>query len=233
MCAAPGGKSAHLASLVRNQATIISCDKSRKKVLAARELFIKFGATCITPLALDATKCVDPDCNMSIQQLLDLAATEGDSNLKKIKKFPQESFDRILLDPPCSALGLRPKLFIECASLHELQKHATYQQKFAKNAAKLLRVGGTMSYSTCTINPEENEAMVRYILDEYPSLKSIPIGSDIGLPGLEGAGLTEEVRHNVRRFEPHGDCDTMGFFIALFRKVESHQPTTKLSQSGT
>lgn len=58
MCAAPGGKSAHLASLVRNQATILACDKSRKKILAAMELFQTLGATCITPLALDTTKCL-------------------------------------------------------------------------------------------------------------------------------------------------------------------------------
>lgn len=61
MCAAPGGKSGHLASLTINRATILSCDKSRKKILAAKELFQRLGASCITPLVLDATKCVDSD----------------------------------------------------------------------------------------------------------------------------------------------------------------------------
>jgi hypothetical protein len=59
MCSAPGGKSSHLASLVRNQATIVSCDKGRKKMVAARELFKRLGATCIVPLALDSTDCVE------------------------------------------------------------------------------------------------------------------------------------------------------------------------------
>jgi hypothetical protein len=59
MCCAPGGKSLHLASLVRNQATIVSCDKSRKKMVAAKDLFRRCGATCITPLALDSTNCVE------------------------------------------------------------------------------------------------------------------------------------------------------------------------------
>ena len=63
MCAAPGGKSAHLASLVQNRATIVACDKSRKKVLAAKELFVGLGVTCITPLVLDTTKCVDDGDN--------------------------------------------------------------------------------------------------------------------------------------------------------------------------
>jgi hypothetical protein len=59
MCAAPGGKSTHLASLVRNQATIVSCDRSRKKVVSVRELVDRVGATCITSLALDTTDCVE------------------------------------------------------------------------------------------------------------------------------------------------------------------------------
>ena len=57
MCSAPGGKTSHLASLVRNKVIIVACDKSKKKITAAKELFLRMGATCITPLALDATNC--------------------------------------------------------------------------------------------------------------------------------------------------------------------------------
>ena len=69
MCAAPGGKSAHLASLTRNLATILSCDKSRRKMVTARDLFLRLGATCITPLALDTTKCTDPEMSVSIEKV--------------------------------------------------------------------------------------------------------------------------------------------------------------------
>jgi 16S rRNA methyltransferase RsmB/F len=58
MCSAPGGKAAHLASLVKNQATIVACDRSRKKIVAARELLKTLGASCVIPLALDSTQCV-------------------------------------------------------------------------------------------------------------------------------------------------------------------------------
>jgi predicted ribosome-associated RNA-binding protein Tma20 len=72
MCMAPGGKTLHLASLVRNhdQTVIVACDKSRKKVVSAKELFIGMGATCITPLVLDATNCcIDEDVgNSSLKQ---------------------------------------------------------------------------------------------------------------------------------------------------------------------
>lgn len=58
MCSAPGGKTSHVASLVQNQATIIACDISRKKMVAAKELFDRLGAR-ITPLAMDSTACVN------------------------------------------------------------------------------------------------------------------------------------------------------------------------------
>jgi hypothetical protein len=61
MCAAPGGKTSHLASLVQNQAIIVACDKSRRKMVTARGTFDRMGATCITPLALDSTDCVEKD----------------------------------------------------------------------------------------------------------------------------------------------------------------------------
>lgn len=66
MCAAPGGKSAHLASLVGNDGTIVACDKSRKKVVATRDLFDRLGVQCITSLALDSTKSVDETIPASI-----------------------------------------------------------------------------------------------------------------------------------------------------------------------
>lgn len=82
-----------------------------------------------------------------------------------------------------------------------------------------------MTYSTCTINANENEGMVSHILQEYPCMELLPINlplswseSDIGLPGLHGFGLSTEERHSVRRFDPNGVADTMGFFVALFRK---------------
>jgi hypothetical protein len=69
MCAAPGGKTAHLASLVNNQATIVACDRSRKKMLAAKELFERLGAFCITPLALDSTRCVNSYEDKSVAEV--------------------------------------------------------------------------------------------------------------------------------------------------------------------
>lgn len=61
LCSAPGGKTSQVASLVGNKATIVACDKSRTKMVAARKQFEELGATCITSLAWDSTACVVRD----------------------------------------------------------------------------------------------------------------------------------------------------------------------------
>jgi 16S rRNA C967 or C1407 C5-methylase (RsmB/RsmF family) len=153
-------------------------------------------------------------------KILESAEVRQKDGLKNIKRFFPESFDRILLDPPCSALGLRPKLFIVQDTLEAMEFYAKYQRKFVKEAVALLKPGGIMTYSTCTIHMLENESMVRHILDTYPCLELLPIGDNIGLAGLPGAGLNEKERGYVRRFDPSDEqADTMGFFLAKFRKT--------------
>lgn len=78
-----------------------------------------------------------------------------------------------------------------------------------------------MTYSTCTISKLENEEMVRHILDNYPMMELLPIEGICGQAGLPGAGLSDSERGKVRRFDPHDEhSDTMGFFLALFRKKQ-------------
>jgi len=218
MCAAPGGKTTHLASLMGNEGLIIACDKSKKKMVTTRDFFQSQGASCIVPLALDSTKALlelpEGQCWMSPKDIIETASTTG---LLEVG-FYANSFDRILLDPPCSALGLRPKLHVELTS-KELSKMADYQKRFVNNAVHLLKPGGTMTYSTCTINACENEDMVKYILETFPCMKLVPIQSEIpGLNGLSNRGLSREECQLVRRFDPSGELDTMGFFLAKFIK---------------
>lgn len=75
-----------------------------------------------------------------------------------------------------------------------------------------------MTYSTCTFHAMENEEMVAYILNKYNQMELLPIDLDVGLPGLPGLGLNETQRHCVRRFDPSDVRDTIGFFVAKFRK---------------
>ncbi|CAF2261295.1 BnaA08g28690D [Brassica napus] len=144
----------------------------------------------------------------------------------KSQGFPPNSFDRVLLDAPCSALGLRPRLFAGLETVISLRNHGRYQRKMLDQAVQLVRVGGILVYSTCTINPSENEAVVRYALDKYKFLSLAPQHPRIGGPGLVGRcefpdGYVEEwlkpgEEEMVQKFDPSSELDTIGFFIAKF-----------------
>ncbi|XP_018472577.2 rRNA (cytosine-C(5))-methyltransferase NOP2C [Raphanus sativus] len=144
----------------------------------------------------------------------------------KSQGFPPNSFDRVLLDAPCSALGLRPRLFAGLETVISLRNHGRYQRKMFDQAVQLVRVGGVLVYSTCTINPSENEAVVRYALDKYKFLSLAPQHPRIGGPGLVGRcefpdGYVEEwlkpgEDKMVQKFDPSSELDTIGFFIAKF-----------------
>ncbi|KAG6542737.1 hypothetical protein Mapa_015812 [Marchantia paleacea] len=147
--------------------------------------------------------------------------------LQRIKSFQPQSFHRVLLDAPCSALGLRPRLFAGEETLETLRQHSCYQRKLLDQAVQLVRPGGTLVYSTCTLNPGENEAVVRYALDTYQFLSLMPQEPRIGGQGLVGGldvfdgmsykeWLREEEKHLVQRFSPGASYDTIGFFIAKF-----------------
>ncbi|XP_059663352.1 rRNA (cytosine-C(5))-methyltransferase NOP2C isoform X2 [Cornus florida] len=144
----------------------------------------------------------------------------------KSEGFSPNSFDRVLLDAPCSALGLRPRLFAGEETIESLRNHAKYQRRMFDQAVHLVRPGGVLVYSTCTINPGENEALVRYALDTYKFLTLASQHPRIGGPGLVGGcefsdGYTEEwlrpgEEDLVQRFDPSSVLDTIGFFIAKF-----------------
>ena len=188
------------------------------------------GASNVVPIPLDATKCVidtKGTDRKDVRTIVTEAVPSPKDSLPTVSGFYPASFDRILLDPPCSALGLRPKLSLLDKlrlpdGLHSLQKHTVYQRKFIDRAVELLKPGGIMTVSTCTIHWEENEGMVRYVLDGFRGvMQLVPLGEIVegfGLEGLPGVGLNDEERGMVRRFDPSdGKGDTMGFFIAKFR----------------
>ncbi|KAL2645336.1 hypothetical protein R1flu_012923 [Riccia fluitans] len=146
---------------------------------------------------------------------------------QRIKGLQRQSFDRVLLDAPCSALGLRPRLFAGEETLESLRQHSCYQRKLFDQAVQLVRPGGILVYSTCTMNPGENEGVVRYALDTYDDLSLLPQEPRIGGPGLVGGRdvfdgmsckewLREGEEHLVQRFSPSESYDTIGFFIAKF-----------------
>ncbi len=179
MAAAPGGKTSHIAQLMENRGEIIAMDKSRNRLKKMEEELKRLGVKNVKLIHMDSRKLPE----LAIQA------------------------DKILLDAPCTALGIRPKLW-ESRTPKDIEATARYQRHFINAAIKSLRKGGVLVYSTCTLSYEENEANVKYILGKGLKLEeqSIFIGSS-------GMGIDE-----VQRFYPNRHL-TQGFFIARFRKV--------------
>ena len=151
MCAAPGGKTTHLAALVKAQSdkdyhpTIFALDKSAKRLSQVMTNCQRLNCQgFVKCFVRDSTKCVDE-------------ALTFDGNLKlKGPPFPPESFDKILLDAPCSAIGQRPQ-FQNQMKLKEFLSFPKIQKKLFRNAVQLLKKGGLLVYSTCSPSLEENE----------------------------------------------------------------------------
>ncbi|WP_324735000.1 RsmB/NOP family class I SAM-dependent RNA methyltransferase [Thermococcus sp. SY098] len=179
MAAAPGGKTTHLAQLMQNRGEIIAIDKSKNRLKKMEETLKRLGVKNVKLAHMDSRNL--PELGIKA--------------------------DKILLDAPCTALGVRPKLW-ESRTPKDIIATARYQRHFINAAIKSLRKGGILVYSTCTLSYEENEGNVKYMIKKGLRLEKQSFF--IGSPGI---GLKE-----VQRFYPHKHL-TQGFFIAKLRKV--------------
>ncbi len=134
MCAAHGGKTGHIYELLGGRGRVIAIDHSRRKVERLREEMRRLGHS-VEVLQMDARRAPD-------------VLGEGVA-------------DYVILDPPCSSLGVIPKVF-DRKRLSDVVNSARYQRGFIRAAWRLLRPGGVMVYSTCTMTVAENEENVGY-----------------------------------------------------------------------
>ena len=183
MNAAPGGKMGHVIQLTSGKARVIGVERHAKKVNQTRKTLDRLGLP---------GEVVQGDARYLA---IDLPSLAG-------------SVDGVLIDPPCSDLGVRPKLFDE-KTMKQVKALAQYQRQFIAAAHKLLRSGGTLVYSTCTITPIENEDNVDYAVQLGFSVEEVAVPGK--LQGIGGVGSL------VARFYPHVN-DSPGFFIAKLRK---------------
>ncbi|EDL78747.1 NOL1/NOP2/Sun domain family, member 6 (predicted) [Rattus norvegicus] len=228
LCAAPGGKTTHIAALMRDQGEVIALDKILTKVTKLKQNASLLGLHSIRAFCFDATKA------------LKLEVMDG---VDGAPPFLPESFDRILLDAPCSGLGQRPNM--ACTwTLKEVTSYQPLQRKLLNVAVRLLKPGGVLVYSTCTVTLAENEEQVAWALRTFPCLQLQPQEPQIGGEGMLGAGLSLEQLKQLQRFDPCvvplesmdtnslGDArredviwlankDCIGFFIAKFLKCQS------------
>ena len=182
---APGGKLSHIYQLTEGQAEIYGFDRSSKKIEVTRQVLTRLGCKGIK-LAVADSRYVDVD-------------------------FPGLMADRVLVDPPCSALGVTPKLYSE-KTVEDIYSSAHYQRQFLKVAAKIVKPGGVVVYSVCTMTLEECEETARYSLKYGLKPEVSPLS--VGVPGPPLFNGTEF----FQRFHPH--LHGFGYFIARFRKPD-------------
>ncbi|AOM83238.1 Ribosomal RNA small subunit methyltransferase B [Salisediminibacterium beveridgei] len=160
-CAAPGGKSSHIAERMDNQGELISLDIHEHKVKLIQSQAERLGISMIQPVLQDARTVSTA--------------------------FEEASFDRILLDVPCSGLGViqrKPDLKWS-KSEQDIERLTVIQRDILDHVWPLLKSGGIMVYSTCTVDREENENQVKDFLKKHPDA--------IIEPGFEKR-LPEEIR---------------------------------------
>ncbi|XP_067937869.1 tRNA (cytosine(72)-C(5))-methyltransferase NSUN6-like [Watersipora subatra] len=223
MCAAPGGKTVHLGNLMQATGTLIAIDKAKKKMDVLKNNLSASGCHFAQAFCYDSAKLVCEEY--------------GDSQtLANGPPYPAGSFDKILLDAPCSALGQRPS-FSNHITCKELGSYPSLQRKLLSSAVSLLKEGGTLVYSTCTFTSEENELQVSWLLSHYKEMHLLPQGefhlnkhSNVRAV-YPDCTLTDQQLSLLQSFHPaflpadksalNYDNDTIGFFIAKFEKVSS------------
>lgn len=187
VCAAPGGKSLTISQYLRGSGEVIAGDIYSKKCETIRDRAAQMGIANITVVERDAASpCPD-----------DWVST----------------FDRVLCDVPCSGLGvIRRKPEIRYKPPSEFDDLPDLQYRILTASAAMVKKGGWLQYSTCTLNPAENEEVVKRFLRENPSF------SPRILPLPEAFAAAERKPHWHITLFPH-QHETDGFFIAGFERT--------------
>jgi 16S rRNA (cytosine967-C5)-methyltransferase len=191
-CAAPGGKTTHLAELMQNQGTIVACDIHAHKLELIRSNADRLGIGIIAEQQTDAREAS--------------------------ASFAAASFDAILLDAPCSGLGvIRRKPDIKWSKeAQAIEPLVKLQRELLEEVASLLKPGGVLVYSTCTWEPRENREQVEAFVKRHPEFKLDSAFIQDLAPVLReraviGDGWIQLLPH-------HFGSD--GFFIARMHKIK-------------
>lgn len=195
-CAAPGGKATHLAALMQNRGQVLAVDISQRGLAHVRERAEALGASIISTRHADA------------RELPNQATLPGE----------QLSFDRVLVDAPCSGLGTlraHPELRWRLGpdDLHTL---AQLQSEILAAVAPLCIRGGVLVYATCTISRVENEGVVQQFLSTHPDFSPEDAAAD--LP----AAVSPLVKGGILRTSPHRH-GLDGFFAVRLRRYRVSQ----------
>jgi len=199
LCASPGSKTTQAAAMMENEGTIIANELNLGRIGILNSNLERCGVmnTIVT-------------------------RKEGVAFCERLLKKSQIKFDKILVDAPCSGEGtLRksPRTFTMW-NVNMIRKIAGVQKRLAESAMKLLKVGGEMIYSTCTLAPEEDEMIVNHLIENFDieiEKLDLPLKSRSGVTEWEGVKLDENVKKCLRLYPQ--DNNTDGFFVCKIRKL--------------
>ena len=188
-CAAPGGKSTHIAEKMHNTGEVWSIDLHEHKVKLINENARRLGLGNIKTITMDSRQVGE--------------------------KFKEGTFDRILLDAPCSGLGvMRRKPDMKYTKVEQdIERLSTIQQNLLKSVTPLLKKGGLLVYSTCTVDKEENEKTIQTFLESHPEFEG-----DLSLQERMPEAIQSLITGYDLQIFPQ-DFGSDGFYIAALRKV--------------
>uniref|UniRef100_A0AAG5DA15 SAM-dependent MTase RsmB/NOP-type domain-containing protein n=1 Tax=Anopheles atroparvus TaxID=41427 RepID=A0AAG5DA15_ANOAO len=202
MCAAPGGKSSHIAALMKNTGVLFVNDSNRDRLHAVLGNFHRLGIQNAIITHMDGTKFNDV----------------------------MKGFDRVLLDAPCTGSGVISKdpSVKTTKTEADVQRCYNTQRRLILTAIDCLsassETGGYLVYSTCSVLPQENEWVINYALQKR-NVRLVPTGIDFGVEGLTNFG--SQRYHTsmklTRRFYPHTH-NMDGFFVAKLQKFSDAIP---------
>jgi 16S rRNA (cytosine967-C5)-methyltransferase len=185
MNCSPGGKLSHLSQLMHNSGQILGFDRNTEKIRQARNTSVRLRSANVT-LSIHDSRYIHLD-------------------------LPDLQADRTLIDPPCSALGLRPKVY-DFSTVDRVNSLADYQKQFVKAASKITKPGGTIVYSVCTYTKQECEQVVEFAEHEC----GLNVVEQNLILGSKGITAVTPSAGRCQRFHPH--VDEIGFFIAKFQR---------------
>ncbi len=194
-CSAPGGKTAHLAELQDDQGHIDALDANEVRLLLVGKTAERLGLRSIVPFHYDCTY------------------------LNEEKEHLLPEYDLVLCDVPCSGLGLlhrKPDIRLSM-SYEKMQSLLPVQESILDHASLRVRKGGFLVYSTCTINPGENEVQIRSFLERNPEFECVSFTGLLPERLISNSRLREKSGKGMMTILP--DEEGMdGFFIAKMRR---------------
>ena len=195
LCSAPGSKTTELGEMMQNKGTLIANE-----------------------IALDRVKMLV--YNIDRMNIMNSGALHYKGEW--LSKIYSEHFDKILVDAPCSGLGIVQKKgeVNNWWSLERAERLGDLQLRLLIAAIKMVKEGGEIVYSTCTLTPEENEFIIDKVLQKYPvEIQDIelPVKSREGFTSYNGKTLNPEII-KAKRILPW-EADSDGFFIVKLKKT--------------